>query len=133
MLAGQILVRQRGTSFLPGQHVGAGRDHTLFALEPGYVKFYQHHLPYPHLTRSPILDGLRGVQAEMVGREKVWPAVKRPRGRKAFIGITRTREEELPRDERRDGRERRFWGWPKEDGGGVGQVASAGAETTTSG
>ncbi len=36
---GQILVRQRGTSFSKGAGVGAGRDHTLFALMDGIVKF----------------------------------------------------------------------------------------------
>jgi large subunit ribosomal protein L27 len=37
--AGEILVRQRGTRIHPGQHVGLGRDHTLFALTTGKVKF----------------------------------------------------------------------------------------------
>lgn len=37
--AGNILVRQRGTSFHPGVNVGCGRDHTLFAKEDGKVKF----------------------------------------------------------------------------------------------
>ena len=37
--AGGILVRQRGTRILPGRNVGVGRDHTLFALAEGYVKF----------------------------------------------------------------------------------------------
>jgi large subunit ribosomal protein L27 len=37
--AGSIIVRQRGTKIRPGQHVGVGRDHTLFALIDGYVKF----------------------------------------------------------------------------------------------
>ncbi len=39
VLAGNILVRQRGTQFHPGANVGLGRDHTLFALEHGVVKF----------------------------------------------------------------------------------------------
>ena len=39
VLAGNILVRQRGTEFHPGQNVGLGRDHTLFALITGEVKF----------------------------------------------------------------------------------------------
>ncbi|WKZ26759.1 MAG: 50S ribosomal protein L27 [Candidatus Paceibacterota bacterium] len=34
---GAILVRQRGTEFLPGQNVGMGKDHTLFALKNGKV------------------------------------------------------------------------------------------------
>ena len=37
--AGNIIVRQRGTQFHPGTGVGLGRDHTLFALEHGVVKF----------------------------------------------------------------------------------------------
>lgn len=37
--AGNILVRQRGTQFHAGDNVGCGRDHTLFALIDGQVKF----------------------------------------------------------------------------------------------
>ena len=37
--AGSIIVRQRGTQVHPGPNVGMGRDHTLFAKVPGYVKF----------------------------------------------------------------------------------------------
>lgn len=40
VLAGNILVRQRGTKFKPGRNVGVGNDHTLFALRDGYVKFH---------------------------------------------------------------------------------------------
>ena len=36
---GNIIVRQRGTRFLPGNNVGIGRDHTIFAAIDGYVKF----------------------------------------------------------------------------------------------
>ena len=43
--AGEILVRQRGTSLHPGSNVGLGSDYTLFSLIPGVVKF-------EHLTRS---------------------------------------------------------------------------------
>jgi large subunit ribosomal protein L27 len=39
VLAGNILVRQRGTTYHPGTNVGMGRDHTLFALTHGRVKF----------------------------------------------------------------------------------------------
>ena len=39
VLAGNILVRQRGTKFHAGTNVGCGRDHTLFALTDGKVKF----------------------------------------------------------------------------------------------
>lgn len=37
--AGNILVRQRGTQFHPGENVGIGKDHTLFATAPGTVEF----------------------------------------------------------------------------------------------
>ncbi len=36
---GSIIVRQRGTKILPGTNVGLGKDHTLFALKEGTVKF----------------------------------------------------------------------------------------------
>lgn len=39
VLAGNILVRQRGTKFHPGVNVGRGNDDTLFALEDGVVRF----------------------------------------------------------------------------------------------
>lgn len=39
VIAGNILVRQRGTQFYPGTNVGIGRDHTLFALSDGVVEF----------------------------------------------------------------------------------------------
>lgn len=39
VLAGNILVRQRGTKFHPGENVGKGSDDTLFALIDGVVKF----------------------------------------------------------------------------------------------
>lgn len=39
--AGSILVRQRGTPMKPGTNVGVGRDHTLFALIDGQVRFEQ--------------------------------------------------------------------------------------------
>ena len=39
VLAGNIIVRQRGTKFHPGENVGIGKDHTLFALKTGSVNF----------------------------------------------------------------------------------------------
>ncbi|MBM9547236.1 50S ribosomal protein L27 [Leptospira sp. 201903074] len=38
-IAGNIIVRQRGTEYKPGKNVGIGRDHTLFALVDGVVTF----------------------------------------------------------------------------------------------
>jgi len=45
VLAGTILVRQRGTVIRPGDNVGMGRDHTLFALMDGQVR-------YAHATKD---------------------------------------------------------------------------------
>jgi large subunit ribosomal protein L27 len=39
VIPGNIIVRQRGTKFYPGTNVGMGKDHTLFALTGGKVKF----------------------------------------------------------------------------------------------
>ena len=39
IIAGNIIVRQRGTVHNPGRNVGVGKDHTLFALTDGVVKF----------------------------------------------------------------------------------------------
>ena len=45
VLAGNIIVRKRGTRFHAGDNVGVGRDHTLFALADGKVKFEHKGLP----------------------------------------------------------------------------------------
>ncbi|WWC72623.1 mitochondrial 54S ribosomal protein bL27m [Kwoniella pini CBS 10737] len=99
---GSILIRQRGQNFKPGQNVAQGKDFTLYALQPGYVKFYQNHLPYPHLFRSD-----QSPPSNL-------PLVKKPRQLDQFVGIVSEKSEKLPRDERNRGRERRFWGWPKD-------------------
>jgi large subunit ribosomal protein L27 len=39
VIAGNIIIRQRGTKFLPGRNTGIGRDHTIFALAEGRVAF----------------------------------------------------------------------------------------------
>ena len=41
VIAGNILIRQRGTPFHPGRNVGRGRDDTLFALADGVVEFHR--------------------------------------------------------------------------------------------
>ena len=45
VISGNIIVRQKGTKFYPGENVGMGRDYTLFATADGYVKF-------EHITRD---------------------------------------------------------------------------------
>ncbi|NCQ25480.1 MAG: 50S ribosomal protein L27 [Rhodobacteraceae bacterium CG17_big_fil_post_rev_8_21_14_2_50_63_15] len=41
VISGNILVRQRGNTFWPGLNVGEGKDHTLFAVAEGAVKFHK--------------------------------------------------------------------------------------------
>lgn len=43
VIAGNIIMRQRGTRYHPGANVGLGRDHTLFALSDGIVEFDKAH------------------------------------------------------------------------------------------
>ncbi|KAG0483839.1 hypothetical protein HPP92_011923 [Vanilla planifolia] len=44
VIPGNIIVRQRGTRFHPGDYVGMGKDHTLYALKEGHVRFELHKL-----------------------------------------------------------------------------------------
>ncbi|KAG5034955.1 hypothetical protein AAZX31_04G124700 [Glycine max] len=44
VIPGNIIVRQRGTRFHPGNYVGLGKDHSLFALKEGWVKFERNKL-----------------------------------------------------------------------------------------
>jgi len=41
VIPGNIIIRQRGTKYHPGENIGMGKDHTLFALVPGKVSFKQ--------------------------------------------------------------------------------------------
>jgi large subunit ribosomal protein L27 len=41
VIPGNIIVRQRGTRWFPGENVGIGKDHTIFATKDGKVKFYK--------------------------------------------------------------------------------------------
>ena len=53
VLAGSILVRQRGTLYKAGDYVGVGKDHTLFAKCNGFVKFYRGARNRVFLTIAP--------------------------------------------------------------------------------
>ena len=87
---------------------------------------YSHRLRYPHRESPKFEAGMikAVVPTESLGASlppltsDVGPdqglaiMVKRPRGLRKFIGIARTREEKLPKDEQAEGRDRRFWGMP---------------------
>lgn len=51
--AGTIIVRQRGTKFKPGDNIGVGRDHTLFALATGVVVFRRRADNKVHISIAP--------------------------------------------------------------------------------
>ena len=53
VLAGNIIIRQRGTRWVPGRNVGLGRDHTIFALVEGAVKFERKTLGRVHVSVEP--------------------------------------------------------------------------------
>jgi large subunit ribosomal protein L27 len=54
VLAGNILVRQRGTKWYPGVNVGLGRDHTIFALIDGTVRFVRKSEGKVHISVMPV-------------------------------------------------------------------------------
>ncbi|GAA5861300.1 hypothetical protein JCM8547_008552 [Rhodosporidiobolus lusitaniae] len=85
VLAGNIIVRQRGTTWHAGQHVEKGRDHTLFATVPGFVQFYR--------------DTVNGKERKLVGitatAEERLPRDVEKLGRDRYFGkvdVTRERD-----------------------------------------
>jgi len=60
VIAGNILVRQLGTKFHPGEGVGMGRDYTLFALVDGVVKFEKYLRNKKVKTRILVVPALAG-------------------------------------------------------------------------
>jgi len=66
--AGEVLVRQRGTRYMPGQNVGVGRDFTLFALQNGIVKWQ----PYSREKRKvSVLEPVASPAASAVAMPSV--------------------------------------------------------------
>ena len=54
VIAGNIIIRQRGTKVKPGANVGVGRDHTIFALVDGRVKFSRKAEGRVHVSVEPL-------------------------------------------------------------------------------
>ncbi len=54
-IPGNIIVRQRGTTFFPGQGVGMGRDHTIFAVGNGKVTFKKGHNGRQFISVLPVI------------------------------------------------------------------------------
>ncbi len=63
VLAGNIIVRQRGTKYLPGKNVGVGRDHTIFALIDGQVSFTRTKGDRPVVNIVPANDAVATAKA----------------------------------------------------------------------
>ncbi|KAF9116820.1 54S ribosomal protein L2 mitochondrial [Mortierella sp. AM989] len=66
VIPGNIIYRQRGTHFYPGENVKMGKDHTLYAVESGWVQFYQ----------DPVKD------------KKFW--------KRTYVGVTLQKDQVLP-------------------------------------
>jgi large subunit ribosomal protein L27 len=56
VVAGNIIIRQRGTRWKPGTNVGVGRDHTIFALVDGHVTFLKRGEGRVHVSVTPQLE-----------------------------------------------------------------------------
>ncbi len=54
VVAGNIILRQRGTKWKPGSNVGLGRDHTIFALVDGHVTFQRKADDRVHVSVTPL-------------------------------------------------------------------------------
>lgn len=60
VLAGNIIIRQRGTKYHPGRGVGIGKDHTIFATRDGFVRFwYNTPLKRQEVSVKPTREPLR--------------------------------------------------------------------------
>jgi len=56
VIAGNIIIRQRGTKVKPGLNVGVGRDHTIFALKDGTVLFERKSDDRVHVSVTPVAE-----------------------------------------------------------------------------
>jgi len=56
VVAGNIIIRQRGTKYYPGDNVGIGKDHTLFALTEGKVEFRRKKNDRMFVSVAPLAD-----------------------------------------------------------------------------
>ncbi|KIY63050.1 ribosomal protein L27 [Cylindrobasidium torrendii FP15055 ss-10] len=81
VVPGNIIVRQRGTVFHPSDNVKMGRDHTIFATIPGYVRFYKE--KYMRGERKYV--GVVRVKGEVLPRDVA------ERGRDRFFGLANLR------------------------------------------
>jgi large subunit ribosomal protein L27 len=97
--AGNILIRQRGTTHNPGINVGMGKDHTLFALVDGTVVFRKKKNNRSYVSVDPIVEVDVAVAepvkavAEQVEEVAEAPVVKAPKAKKTEVAETPVIEE----------------------------------------
>ncbi len=72
--AGNILVRQRGTQHYPGENVGIGKDHTLFALIDGTVMFQKKRKNRSYVSVDPVTDVETAVAEAPAAAKKAEPS-----------------------------------------------------------
>ncbi|KAJ2617453.1 54S ribosomal protein L2 mitochondrial [Coemansia sp. RSA 1365] len=84
VIPGNIILRQRGTQFHPGENVGMGKDHTLFAIQPGYIKIY---------TDSQIKKDRRYVSVALDKEDNAFPRSPYEKRVRGFFLVDRTRQE----------------------------------------
>ena len=71
VLAGNILVRQRGTKIHPGTNVGLGKDYTLFALVDGTVKFERMGKDKKKVSIYPVIEEVKEEKPKAKAKAKV--------------------------------------------------------------
>lgn len=86
VIPGNIIVRQRGTQFHPGQHVKMGRDHTLYAMVPGYVRFY----------KEKWMRGERKFVGVVLTRGEKLPRDEIELGRSRYFGLVNLEQTQSP-------------------------------------
>lgn len=113
---GDIIIRQRGTEWHPGVNVKMGIDHTIYATEPGYVRFYQPHPDPTDLLLSKKIDSneanasilsqaMSGLAMSPLRQETALPVVEPVRGHpssaryrtgRRYIGVVLKQSDTLP-------------------------------------
>ncbi|KAJ4487733.1 hypothetical protein J3R30DRAFT_840138 [Lentinula aciculospora] len=77
VIPGNIIVRQRGSVFHPSQNVAMGKDHTIYALVPGYVRFY----------KEKYMRGERKFVGVVLNRGEKLPRDEAELGRSRYFGL----------------------------------------------
>ncbi|KAK7020480.1 mitochondrial 54S ribosomal protein [Favolaschia claudopus] len=88
VIPGNIIVRQRGTVFHPGPHVKMGRDHTIYAVTPGFVRFY----------KEKWMRGQRSFVGLVLDRGEVLPRDEAARGRSRYCGLVNLKAHVPPQE-----------------------------------